>query len=247
MNIFGFFCCQKILSFYTIFWLVLSSTSAFEDQEGFYQSYQQKAPIKKRGGGFGDLLLSALTGAAGFFAGQWYDKHQQAKLKKKHATDIEKVWKSSVLEREQMIKNKDQEILQLSQKLKEGYKQIEEQESLAYQYGVDVGMGTLQADYEEFKMPDADGDDRITREEFNAYVRAYMKAYPDIPLEEYPKFEDFDMNKDGVVTFEEWQQFLFRQRLEEQQAAQAMYEQSGNADNFQALYDQLLNQANVRQ
>ena len=40
--------------------------------------------------------------------------------------------------------------------------------------------------------------------QFSTYIRNYMKAYPHIPPEEYPTFEDFDMNRDGLVTFQEW-------------------------------------------
>ena len=40
--------------------------------------------------------------------------------------------------------------------------------------------------------------------QFSTYIRNYMKAYPHIPQEEYPTFDDFDMNRDGLVTFQEW-------------------------------------------
>ena len=39
-----------------------------------------------------------------------------------------------------------------------------------------------------------------------------MKAYPNIAPEEYPTFEDFDMNRDGLVTFQEWQEYLYQQQ-----------------------------------
>lgn len=80
-----------------------------------------------------------------------------------------------------------------------------------------------------------------------------MKAYPHIAPEEYPTFEDFDMNRDGLVTFQEWQEYLYQQQLAEQQAAQYdqrnrnaavqnLYEQSTQTQNFQSLYDQLQQQ-----
>ena len=47
-----------------------------------------------------------------------------------------------------------------------------------------------------------------TPQQFSAYIRNYMKAYPHIPPEEFPTFEDFDMNRDGLVTFQEWQEYL---------------------------------------
>lgn len=112
---------------------------------------------------------------------------------------------------------------------------------------------SIKRDYEEFKQPDANGDDVISRAEFSTYIRNYMKAYPHIPQEEYPTFEDFDMNRDGLVTFAEWQEYLYQQQLAEQQAAQYdsrsknaavqnLYEQSSQTQNFQSLYEQLQQQ-----
>jgi len=173
--------------------------------------------------------------------GEWHDKRQKLAIKKKHQKEVDLVWKRSSLDRQEMVKNKDNDIKQLKQKLREGYAQIEEQETLAYQNGVDLGMGTLEADLAEFREVEASGDDRITKDEFNAYVKAYMKAYPQIPLSEYPTFDDFDTNRNGYITFEEWQQFLFRQRIEEQQSAAAkMYDKSQDHSSFEALYQELL-------
>ena len=49
-----------------------------------------------------------------------------------------------------------------------------------------------QRDYDEFKQPDVDGDDRISRAEFNIYVKEYLSNYPGLKPEDYPRFEDFD-------------------------------------------------------
>lgn len=116
---------------------------------------------------------------------------------------------------------------------------------------------SLKRDYEEFKQPDANGDDVISRAEFATYIHNYMKAYPHIPKEEYPTFEDFDMNRDGLVTFQEWQEYLYQQQLAEKQAAKgggvgakahqnvavhSMYDQANAAEGFQNLYAQLQQQ-----
>lgn len=37
-----------------------------------------------------------------------------------------------------------------------------------------------------------DGDDRISRAEFNIYVKEYLSNYPGLKPEDYPRFEDFD-------------------------------------------------------
>lgn len=62
-------------------------------------------------------------------------------------------------------------------------------------------LEALQRDYEEFKQPDIDGDDRISRAEFNMYVKNYLSNYPGLQEKDYPKFEDFD--HDGDVSCEE--------------------------------------------
>jgi EF hand len=65
-------------------------------------------------------------------------------------------------------------------------------------------LEALQHDYEEFKQPDINGDDRISRAELNMYVKNYLSNYPGLQEKDYPKFEDFDHDGDGYVSFQEW-------------------------------------------
>jgi Ca2+-binding EF-hand superfamily protein len=67
-------------------------------------------------------------------------------------------------------------------------------------------MEAIQRDYDEFKQPDIDGDDRISRAEFNMYVKNYLSNYPGLTEADYPKFEDFDHDHDGYVSFQEYAQ-----------------------------------------
>lgn len=76
-------------------------------------------------------------------------------------------------------------------------------------------MEAIQRDYDEFKMPDIDGDDRISRAEFNMYVKNYLASYPGLAEKDYPKFEDFDHDGDGFVSFQEYAQQM---ALQAQQA-----------------------------
>ena len=57
--------------------------------------------------------------------------------------------------------------------------------------------------------------------EFGAYIKNYMKAYPHIPEEDYPTFDDFDRNGDGTVTFKEWQAYLKEQKAARKSSAKA--------------------------
>lgn len=52
-------------------------------------------------------------------------------------------------------------------------------------------------------------------------IRNGMKAHPHSDRSEFPTFEGFDMNRDGLITLVEWQKYYHNQQLaeEEQQAA----------------------------
>jgi EF hand len=81
-------------------------------------------------------------------------------------------------------------------------------------------LEAIQRDYEEFQQPDLDGDDRISRTEFNAYVKNYLANYPGMEAADYPKFEDFDHDGDGFVSFKEYakQMAVQTQNAERKQA-----------------------------
>lgn len=86
-------------------------------------------------------------------------------------------------------------------------------------------LEAIQRDYDEFKQPDIDGDDRISRAEFNMYVKNYLSNYPGLTEADYPKFEDFDHDHDGFVSFKEYAQQMALQ------AEQAELEQLYGKDN----------------
>lgn len=102
-------------------------------------------------------------------------------------------------------------------------------------------MEALQREYDEFKQPDVDGDDRISRPEFNMYVKNYLANYPGLTEKDYPKFEDFDHDGDGYVSFQEYAEQM---AVQAQQAEMDTYYaqsqgQSGQkeAAKANALYD----------
>jgi hypothetical protein len=74
------------------------------------------------------------------------------------------------------------ELQYLVEQLKETLKKTEAKHELE----------AIQRDYDEFKQPDIDGDDKISRAEFNMYVKNYLANYPGLSEKDYPKFEDFD-------------------------------------------------------
>jgi hypothetical protein len=82
------------------------------------------------------------------------------------------------------------ELQYLVEQLKETLKKTEAKHELE----------ALQRDYDEFKQPDIDGDDKISRAEFNMYVKNYLSNYPGLSEKDYPKFEDFDHGRYPVET-----------------------------------------------
>ena len=38
----------------------------------------------------------------------------------------------------------------------------------------------------------------ISREEFDTYVRKYLSSFPELSEKDFPKFEEFDLNHDGM-------------------------------------------------
>lgn len=73
-------------------------------------------------------------------------------------------------------------------------------------------------------------------------MRKYLSSFPELSEKDFPKFEEFDLDQDGQVSFEEWQQFLYQQKLMEAQKKKekgaAAGQQSAYADLLNALYEQ---------
>lgn len=147
------------------------------------------------------------------------------------------------------------DLLQYIQMQDEIYKQRERQWTQEYKklYAAyeELEKETVERDYEEFKAPDTNNDDMISRSEFNIYVKKYLSSFPELSEKDFPKFEEFDLNGDGVVSFEEWQKFLYQQKLLESKKKadgskssttsayadllNALYEQTNKADSFNSL------------
>ena len=71
-----------------------------------------------------------------------------------------------------------------------------------------------------YHISDVDGDDRISRAEFNSYVKNYLSNYPGLSEKDYPNFEDFDHDGDGYISFQEYgQQMALTLQQAENEAA----------------------------
>jgi hypothetical protein len=104
-------------------------------------------------------------------------------------------------------------------------------------------LEAMQRDYEEFKQPDIDGDERISRAEFNMYVKNYLANYPGLTEKDYPKFEDFDHDEDGYVSFQEYSQQMALQAQQaelEQLYGDGSQQTSQKAEAMRGLYQNKL-------
>ena len=111
-------------------------------------------------------------------------------MKKKHAKEIKQLYTQ----------------YKLQEALAEANYATEQLRSSLTEAKTTAEMGAIQQDYDEFKQPDVDGDDRISRAEFNMYVKNYLANHPGLQEKGYPRFEDFDHDKDGFVSFTEYAQ-----------------------------------------
>lgn len=188
----------------------------------------------------GVIVAGVVSGIVGGLIGSWISSNR---LTKKHNKEKEELLRY-IEYQDELYKLSAQQWQTEYQKLYKAYEEIEKE--------------TVERDYEEFKAPDTDNDDLISREEFNVYVKKYLSSFPELSEKDFPRFEEFDLNADGIVSFEEWQTYLYQQKLKESQAVKAgnsgsnggyndlmnaLYESTNQADNFQGLQKNIASNA----
>jgi hypothetical protein len=174
--------------------------------------------------GMGKVLL--LSAASWFMGGKYHSGKVSKKLKTKFQKE-QKALYSQYYNDVYKLTEQNQELQYLIQQLQDTLKQTEAAHELE----------AIQRDYDEFKQPDIDGDDRISRAEFNMYVKNYLSNYPGLTEKDYPKFEDFDHDGDGYVSFQEYAQQM---ALQAQQAEkEQLYGGSGGSSQKQKAINDL--------
>lgn len=191
----------------------------------------------RSGGGMGRLVVGS---AISWFLGA---KFHSGRTAKKLKTKFQK-------EQKQLYSQYYNDVYKLTEQNNELQYMVEQLQDALRQTEAKHELEALQRDYDEFKQPDIDGDDRISRAEFNMYVKNYLSNYPGLSEKDYPKFEDFDHDGDGYVSFQEYaqQMALQAQQAELEQLygggsnkkAQALSDMAGHAQsgNFQDVYSQ---------
>ena len=213
-----------------------------------HQSHPFLSSRRKINSRFGIGQVAFASVASYFLGAKIHSGRVAKKLKKKHQQDQKTLYTqyyNAVYKLEEQKAEQKAMIDQLQRSL------VKEKE--------DHEMENLQREYDEFKQPDVDGDDQISRTEFNMYVKNYLSNYPGLTEKDYPKFEDFDHDKDGYVSFQEYAQQMAIQAQQaeldqyyaqsqgqsgqkEAQKANALYDLYGSArgsDGFDDLYAQI--------
>jgi len=200
---------QHAIYFYMISFSTLSQSVIGQDyqdygddygqQDNLYADYAAKKEQKvgNSGGGGGSSVIKsmAVCGAGWFIGGRVHSSRAVKALKKKHMKD-QKTLYSQYYNDVYKLQQQNAELAYVVEQYQDALKKAEE----------DREIEAIQRDYDEFKQPDLDGDDRISRAEFNMYVKNYLSNYPGLSEKDYPKFEDFDHDGDGHIGFQEYAQ-----------------------------------------
>ena len=158
-------------------------------------------------------------GAAGYFlGGKIHSSRAVKKLKKKHLKEQKDLY-TQYYNDVYKLQEQNIELQYVVAQLQESLKQVKEE----------IELEKLQRDYDEFKQPDLDGDERISRAEFNMYVNSYLKNYPGLAEKDYPRFEDFDHDRDGYVSFQEYEKQMKKQLAKAEQETKKAASSTGSS------------------
>lgn len=173
-----------------------------QEQDNLYYDYAERHQHKKGdgtvagdvvGGGSGVIKL-VMTGVSAWVMGAKFHSGRAVKeLKRKHKSEQKKLYSQYY-----------NDVYKLGDQNSQLQNHIEELTALVKTTESKAELEAMQRDYDEFKQPDLDSDDRISRAEFSMYVKDYLSNYPGLTEKDYPKFEDFDHDGNGYVSFEEY-------------------------------------------
>lgn len=194
---------------------ILASTASatlasdYRDDGGYYQDqggyggyddsmgdYFDKG-AQPAAGGSNVMTMAGGSVLGWFLGGKIHSKRAAAKLKKKHAK-----------ERAAFVQLYREQVGALQEFNKESARIIQAMESsiIARQNGVPAEIDTV-----PFFMADTDGSKKISKAEFDRYVREYLANYPGLRPEDIPRWENFDHDHSGQITFDEYNQQMMKE------------------------------------
>lgn len=194
----------------------------YAEQDNLYADYAASrdqpaaaAAIQPAANKGGNVLKTIAIGGAGWILGaKFHAARKVRKLKTKHMKDQKNLYSQYY-----------NDVYKLQQQNAELAYVVEQYQDAIQNVASEMENDKLQREFEEFKQPDVDGDDRISRAEFNMYVKNYLSNYPGMTEKDYPKFEDFDHDGDGYIGFQEYaqQMALTVQQAEKEKASKLTY------------------------
>ena len=70
-----------------------------------------------------------------------------------------------------------------------------------------ISKQSLADEFYEFFVADTNKDQSVDRAEFGRFKRNYLKTHPEVDGRKFAKFEDFDYDRNGFITMDEYQQY----------------------------------------
>lgn len=213
---------SALLPFFILSCSVILSPSSFHTVFAYDQGrYDYGAELARKGGNYGQegggnmLVLGGVSAVAGFGLGQLWTRWGYRSSARKHDKELEKI-----------LTNHDKDKKKLSQaytQQKHEYQFMLSQAEMVIQQLHDrlssSDVDESKRKYAEFKLPDENNDDVITRTEFNKYLQNYLVMHPEMSESDYPSFDDFDVDGNGKVAFLEWKKFMAELQADEENNA----------------------------
>lgn len=167
---------------------------AYDDSMGDYFDNGAQQPAA---GGNNMVKIAAGSAVGWFVGGKIHTKKAVTALKKKHSK-----------ERGAFVQLYREQVGALQEFNKESARIIKAMESsiIARQNGVPAEIDTV-----PFFMADTDGSKKISKFEFDRYVREYLANYPGLRPEDIPRWENFDHDNSGTITFDEYNQQMMKE------------------------------------
>lgn len=171
--------------------LVLAQQDQYQDygdEEDYYKYAQQEDNLyhdhqnRQKGGGGGMAKTIAFTAAGWMVGGKIHSKRAVKKANKKATKDLKDLYTKYI---------QDVTTLQSQNAELEAYIKQAGREQLK----------------EEFIRADVDNDRKVSRAEFERYKRDYLASHPEMAPSQFPRFEDFDPDSNGMITMSEHDQY----------------------------------------
>jgi len=156
-----------------------------------YQDYAKHQEGKSLGvkGGTPSFIKTAAIGATSWFLGaKFHSRRVVKKAQKKSERAQQKLYERYV----QDVSNLQLQVGQLQEYIQ---------------------ATTIQQLEDEFRQADTNSDNKVSRLEFEQYKRQYLKLHPEADPSMFPRFEDFDPDHNGMVTFREHEDYYRQQGM----------------------------------